>query len=122
MSNVTTDLLIPLLIGIVILYVGYFEISKKYNSYRLKKYGLKVIANVIDVEKTNMSVGDDSYAVPIIELKVVFENPKDVTRTEIIRHAFISYQNIPKTGDKIILLIDKDNPRNFSLYEKYLWR
>lgn len=116
MSN-TTDILIPLLIGIVFLYVGYFEISKKYNAYRLRKYGLKVIANVIAVEKTNISIGDGTFSKPLTELKLVFENPKDVTRTETIRYAFERWQKTPKPGDKIILLVDKTNPSNFSIYE-----
>jgi hypothetical protein len=120
MSNTTTDLLISLLVGIVFLYLGYFEISKKYKAYRLKKYGSKVIANVIAIEKTNMSVGDDTFAKPIFELRLVFENPKETKRSETIRYAFSQWQKTPKPGDKVILLVDKDNPHHFSLDEKYL--
>ena len=87
--------MISLLIGTVLLYVGYFEISKKYKAYRLKKYGLKVIANVIAIEKTNMSVGDGTFAEPIFELKLVFENPKETKRTETIRYAFSRWQKTP---------------------------
>lgn len=119
MSN-TTEFWVSLLVGIIFLYLGYFEISKKYNAYRLKKYGLRVIANVTAISETGFSVDYDSYSTPILELRLAFESPQNVTRTETIRYAFNKWQKIPIPGDKIFILVDKENPQHFALYERYL--
>ncbi|MFD1256356.1 hypothetical protein ACFQ3S_06065 [Mucilaginibacter terrae] len=110
------DILVGCIIILIFVSFFYFAFYRKRCRYnKLIKRGLKIPAKIISINKTDLFVGDDSFAIPIMEIVFELEYPKDTTRKETIRHAFNKWETIPKKGDKITIFIDKANPHNFDI-------
>jgi len=105
----------PIILLLMILFVYFFFVRKPYNYYMLRKNGFKVPAKVTSIRETNSFEGDGTFSVPIMEISFELEGQEIAKKPEIIKYAFRRWQNIPKVGDTIIILVDKRNPRNFKV-------
>ncbi|RCH55959.1 hypothetical protein DJ568_04190 [Mucilaginibacter hurinus] len=108
-----------LIILLVLVYAAYFLfVRKKYKYYKLKKNGLKLPAKVLSINETNIFIDYESYMIPVMEIVFELEYPPNLIRKETIRHEFSRYENVPKIGDIIIIIVDKTNPNNFDLFKE----
>jgi hypothetical protein len=93
------------------LFYGLFHRKRRY----LLKNGIAVVAKIISIKKTNVMVGQRTFARPRMEIVLQIEATGIPNREITITQVFGTSESVPEAGDKVNALVDPRNAENVML-------
>ncbi|MBS1530583.1 MAG: hypothetical protein JSU01_09765 [Bacteroidetes bacterium] len=100
--------------GAVLFYVIGKLLNRKRNY--LQKHGIAEVAKIVQIDKTLVSIGNDSMAKRVYNIDLEIEIAGAVCRRVTIKQSFDEWRP-PKLGDKVNILVDPRNPDNLIIVE-----
>jgi hypothetical protein len=106
----TGDSLFSIALSVLLLaFFCFVFVAPAMNRRRLRKNGIRTIANVKSAEKTMVNLGDGSFSIPIYRLQLHYDyagNSYAVSK----RHGITHYKTPPKPGDVVWIIVDPQKP------------